>query len=123
MVRPNDYNYVAVRVNNELSEETLPCGTTLKLRDGTTVCGPYFDFFNYAGLQRPVRLLATPRERVEDLAYEVTLAGADAQVAYQVATSGTHEVRVTLADATPICGSCATPISTPSPCRYVMVTP
>lgn len=98
VVRPNDYNYVAVRVNNELSEETLPCGTTLKLRDGTPVCGPYFDFFNYAGLQRPVRLLATPRERVEDLAYEVTLEGADAQVTYQVATSGTHEVRVTLTD-------------------------
>ena len=98
-VRPNDWNYIAVRMNNELSEETLPCGTTITLRDGTTVCGPYFDFFNYAGLQRPVRLLATPKERVEDLSYEVELDGHDARVSYQVTTNGTHEVRVQLCDA------------------------
>ena len=100
VARWNDWNYVAIRVNNELSEHMLPAGGTATLRDGTRIAAPYFDFFNYAGLQRPVRLLSTPEERIEGYSVATTLEGANARVAYTVETNATHAVHVILRDAT-----------------------
>ena len=92
-------NTVIVRVNNELSETTLPCGMTKVLADGRRMTKPYFDFFNYAGLQRPVYLIALPQERILDFSVVHTLHGADAAVQYTVQTNGTHPVAVTVYDA------------------------
>lgn len=94
VVRANEWNVVAVRLNNELSLETLPCGTTIELRDGTRINQPFFDFFNFAGLHRKVRLLVTPRERVEGLSLVTRLDGTTAHVDYAVETSGEHQVRL-----------------------------
>ena len=101
-VRWGDWNLVAVRVNNELNEHMLPAGGTATLRDGTRIAAPYFDFFNYAGLQRKVRLLRTPRARVEGLSCSVSLGGETAAcVRYEVEASGDAEgyaVEVSLVD-------------------------
>lgn len=102
-VRWGDWNLVAVRVNNELNEHMLPAGGTATLRDGTRIAAPYFDFFNYAGLQRKVRLLRTPRARVEGLSCSVSFGGetAAARVRYEVEASGDAEgyaVEVSLVD-------------------------
>jgi len=97
-MRAGDWNVVAVRLNNEVSRTTLPAGVTAELPDGTLINKPYFDFFNYAGLQRPVRLLATPSERVEDLTIVTRIEDGAAFVDYEVVTSGEHEVRVELTD-------------------------
>ena len=101
-VRWGDWNLVAVRVNNELNEHMLPAGGTATLRDGTRIAAPYFDFFNYAGLQRKVRLLRTPRARVEGLSCSVSLGGETAaRVRYEVEASGDAEgyaVEVSLVD-------------------------
>ncbi|WP_321973301.1 beta-glucuronidase [Paratractidigestivibacter sp.] len=83
-VRWNDWNYVAVRVNNELTEHTLPAGGVATLRDGTRIAAPYFDFFNYAGLQRKVRLLSTPERRVAGIKTSVELIKNRAQVRYEL---------------------------------------
>ncbi|TPF86417.1 beta-glucuronidase [Bifidobacterium sp. UTCIF-37] len=88
-VRWNETNRLVVRLNNELSHASLPAGTTGTLPDGTKVSGPYFDFFNYAGLQRPVRLIAVPAEAVTGYAttYELHKDGS-AVVHYTVETRG-----------------------------------
>ncbi|MBT1181915.1 beta-glucuronidase [Bifidobacterium sp. CP2] len=100
VVRWNGRNHVAVRVNNELSHTSLPAGTTGTLPDGTPINGPYFDFFNYAGLQRPVRLIAVPKEAVTGYAttYDIHDDGS-ADVRYDVETNGTHAVEARLYDA------------------------
>ena len=97
-VKWNDYNTVAVKLNNELSWQTLPVGETYRLPDGTLVSAPYFDFYNYSGLQRNVNLLYTPVERIEDLDVAHRVEGTDAHVDYTVATSGEHDVEVVVAD-------------------------
>ena len=86
-VRWGDWNLVVVRVNNELNEHMLPAGGTATLRDGTRIAAPYFDFFNYAGLQRKVRLLRTPHARVEGLRTSVGLEVNAATVAFEVELS------------------------------------
>ncbi len=64
---------------------------------------PYFDFFNYAGLQRSVYLLAVPRESVVDFDLDYAIHGKNAEVSYQVRTNGEHAVQLELLDAE---GSC-----------------
>lgn len=66
IVRYNQFNKLSVLANNELSETMLPAGTTRTLADGRKIATPYFDFYNYAGIHRPVWLMALPKERVLD---------------------------------------------------------
>ena len=72
-------NKLVLKVNNELNEETLPCGTVKKNRDGSLTAKPYFDFFNYSGIQRSVDLLILPKISVADysLRYELKDGQAD----------------------------------------------
>lgn len=51
---------------------------------------PNFDFFNYAGINRPVRLYTTPREYIEDITLVPDIAGTDGIVNYQVSVGGNH---------------------------------
>ncbi|WP_022758881.1 beta-glucuronidase [Butyrivibrio fibrisolvens] len=66
-------NKLVVKVNNELNEETLPCGIVKKCKDGKLIAKPYFDFFNYSGIQRSVNLLILPKQSIEDysVSYEL----------------------------------------------------
>ena len=69
----NGWNKAVVKVNNELTVTNIPCGETITLPDGKKMSKPYFDFFNYSGLQRPVFLLSVPKESIFDfdLTYEL----------------------------------------------------
>ena len=62
-----------VRCNNELNEESLPCGTVKKTKDNGLIAKPYFDFFNYSGIQRDVDLLILPKIAITDysISYEI----------------------------------------------------
>lgn len=99
IVRYNQYNKLAVLVNNELNEYMLPAGKTAVLSNGKKMAAPYFDFYNYAGLQRPVKLLCLPREQVMDFTVNHRLCGADAEVDYTVKTNGEHDCIVEVYDA------------------------
>lgn len=92
-------NKITVKVNNELSRTTLPAGDTVTLKNGKKMVRPFFDFYNYSGLNRSVHLLLLPKETVEDYTVTYELKGQDAVVHYQVETSGTHDVNVALYDA------------------------
>ncbi len=98
VVRYNAYNKVVVKVNNELTVTNIPCGETITLPDGRKMCKPYFDFYNYSGLQRSVYLLAIPKEAVFDLDLKYRLCGADAKIIYSVQTTGEHPVHLELID-------------------------
>lgn len=103
VVRYDSYNKVVVEVNNELNCTNIPCGETITLPNGKKMSKPYFDFFNYAGLQRSVYLLAVPRESVVDFDLDYAIHGKNAEVSYQVRTNGEHAVQLELLDAE---GSC-----------------
>ncbi|WP_226386193.1 beta-glucuronidase [Staphylococcus sp. Marseille-Q1834] len=62
---------LTVKVNNILDYSTLPVGnySEEKRDDGSVVRknNPNFDFFNYAGLHRPVKIYTTPKSYIEDI--------------------------------------------------------
>ena len=98
IVRYNQHNHLAVLANNELNETMLPAGRTTTLSNGKKMATPYFDFYNYAGIHRPVKLMALPKERVLDFSVVHSLSGTAADVAYTVATNGDHAVCVDVYD-------------------------
>lgn len=94
----NGMNKVCVLVNNELSHASLPAGETLVLQNGRKMSKPYFDFFNYSGLQRAVNLVAVPKEAVVDFTVNHRLEETTAYVDYSVATTGENKVIVNVFD-------------------------
>ena len=99
VVRYDSYNKVVVKVNHELNCMNLPCGETITLPNGKKMSKPYFDFFNYAGLQRSVYLLALPGESIVDFDLDYAIHGKNAEVSYQIRTNGEHAVQLALFDA------------------------
>lgn len=99
VVRYDSYNKVVVKVNNELNCTNLPCGETITLPNGKKMSKPYFDFFNYAGLQRSVYLLALLGESIVDFDLDYAIHGKNAEVSYQIRTNGEHAVQLALFDA------------------------
>lgn len=104
IVRYNAHNKLIVKVNNELTETNIPCGQTITLENGKKMSKPYFDFFNYSGLQRAVYLMSVPTEAIFDfdLTYELEGIEGDyaktAKIAYHVKTNGGHLVKLALFD-------------------------
>ena len=94
---------ISVCANNILDHTTLPVGNYSEevLPDGSVKkkVVENFDFFNYAGIQRPVQLLVLPKARIEDIVvtYDVHENDATVKVAVEhTATGGT--AKVTLLD-------------------------
>lgn len=91
-------NRLVVRGNNELSETTIPCGSTQTLPDGRKLAKPYFDFYNYSGIHRNVWLTAVPKESISDYSLVHELNGPDAVVNYSIITNGKNDIKVILKD-------------------------
>ncbi|WP_338471862.1 beta-glucuronidase [Niallia sp. XMNu-256] len=98
-------NRLTVRLSNLLDYTTLPVGnySEKKDADGRVIrnVDENFDFFNFAGLHRPVKIYSTPREYIEDIVIvpEVDLNVKKADVKISVKTTGNFdEVRVTILD-------------------------
>ena len=104
MVEFDRKNRISVAVNNELSTENLPCGATVTLKNGRKKAAPYFDFYNYSGLHRSVKLVICPEEYIFDYSTAYKLENGDAKVHYQVETAGDGSVEVELLDEE---GACA----------------
>lgn len=97
-VKWNENNKVVVLVNNELSYTTLPAGKVVTLKNGNKMNKPFFDFYNYSGLQRSVNLVVTPKEAITSFKVNHSLEGANANVAYTVKTTGEHDVAIEVYD-------------------------
>lgn len=97
-------NRVTVSVSNILDYTTLPVGNYKETtdEDGKMVrkVDENFDFFNYAGLHRPVKIYTTPHEYIEDIVITHQIKDDSAQVSTVVQTNGDFdEIKVILMDA------------------------
>lgn len=98
-------NRLTVRLSNLLDYTTLPVGNYTEENDGNgrliRKVDENFDFFNYAGLHRPVRIYSTPRDYIEDIVIlpHVDLSTNKADVNISVKTAGHFdEVKITILD-------------------------
>lgn len=103
-VRITDYvkwdqeNLISVLVNNELSHATLPAGETKVLKNGKKMTKPYFDFYNYSGLQRAVKLVTTPKEAIVDFEVNHKIKDTTAYIDYEVKTTGNNNIVIQVYD-------------------------
>jgi beta-glucuronidase len=99
-LRPGAENRVTVVINNELSWASIPPGTIEERPDGRRVQRYFHDFFNYAGLHRPVWLYTTPPAHISDLTVITTFDDTTGVIDYRVdsSTGAAASLRVVLRD-------------------------
>lgn len=100
LVKNSVRNRLSVRVNNELNETCMPCGSVKTLHDGRKIAQPYFDFFNYSGIQRSVYIFTQPKNGIMDYDTAVSLKDGYAEVSYRVVTDSPYETAVEVFDHT-----------------------
>lgn len=93
-------NLLTVAVDNRVDNTTLPAGRLVtesypKIGEVTRNY-PNFDFYNYAGIMRPVQIYATPHDYIEDISIQTAL---DGEVSYQIQCSGEGKMLVFVQDA------------------------
>ncbi len=101
---------LTVAVDNRVNLSTLPVGSE---EGGNMLSGlipqmpgvtpkkqnyPNFDFFNYAGIIRPVKLYTTPKSYIRDITLVPCHDGKTATVDYHVLTEGEGEISLTIRD-------------------------
>lgn len=108
-------NLLCVAVDNRVNFSTLPVGNensiaffgsdnpgVPSIELAKTRCKPQnkpnFDFFNYAGITRPVKLYTTPKAYIADLDLVTDVDGADGILRYAVKTVGEGKVKVQVLD-------------------------
>ena len=91
-------NKVTVKVNNELNETNIPCGRTITLRNGRKMTKPYFDFYNYSGLQRSVYLISIPEKSIQDIDLSYSVSGEAAEIRYSIKAAGSGSIHLELLD-------------------------
>nr|CAD7195018.1 unnamed protein product [Timema douglasi] len=83
-------NRVSVAVNNTLTTHTIPQGSVLHTNDTDMYPKGYilntytFDFFNYAGIHRPVVLYTVPQSYIDDITVQTDVEGETGIIKYEV---------------------------------------
>ncbi len=99
-------NLLAIAVDNRIDHSTLPVGgeNGQSMLGGSIAPGakprnlPNFDFFNYCGITRPVKLYTTPHAYIRDITLRPRLEGGAAFLEYTLDTAGDGDARVELWD-------------------------
>lgn len=103
-------NTLTVAVDNRIDHSTLPVGNEdggtlgaimVPNVEGITVKkqnAPNFDFFNYAGITRPVKIYTTPKQYIKDVKIVSVVEGENASINYVVDTVGVGEVTIIICD-------------------------
>ena len=84
--------------NNELLRDEVPAGDTMTLKNGKRMAKPFFDFYNYSGLNRSVHLLTVPKDRITDYSTTYEVSDEQATVHYTVTANTDADFKVVLAD-------------------------
>lgn len=96
----NRVNYSTLPVGNEVGAaffgENLPNIPSVRKTPQKSHNAPNFDFFNYAGINRPVKIYTTPKEYIEDIVIIPKIVGSDAEVSYTVECCGGNDSEVTV---------------------------
>uniref|UniRef100_A0A6M2DP63 Beta-glucuronidase n=1 Tax=Xenopsylla cheopis TaxID=163159 RepID=A0A6M2DP63_XENCH len=91
LLKFGEENRVTVSCDNTLRQDTVPQGghTQLDSDHGPTLMQTYtFDFFNYAGIHRPVLLYTTPRVYISDVTISTNISGNEGIINYKIKYSG-----------------------------------
>lgn len=105
----NDYlqpgeNLLTIAVDNRIDHSTLPVGS--EGGGGVLNSGffpskaskkrnlPNFDFFNYCGITRPVKIYTTPKDYIQDVSLVSAVEGKDADIRYEIEAVGTGEASI-----------------------------
>ncbi|XP_028146418.1 beta-glucuronidase isoform X4 [Diabrotica virgifera virgifera] len=80
----DDENTIKVIVDNTLTSTTIPQGSVSTLPGGRKAQRYSFDFFNYAGIDRPVALYTTSLTYIDDLTIHTSLNKTTGIVSYKV---------------------------------------
>ena len=102
-------NLLTIAVNNVIDYTTLPVGGKSDMLGGMTGFGagadtgkpknnPNFDFFNYCGVTRPVKIYTTPKDYIADISLVPEVNGTTARLTYQVETVGQGACKVEVFD-------------------------
>lgn len=96
-------NRLTVAVSNLLDWTCLPVGEHRYRKDyiypnGIHEQDFHFDFFNYAGIHRPVKLYTTPKTYIEDITVVTDIDGTDGIIHYTVAVQGDADVQISVLD-------------------------
>ena len=86
---PGQENLLTIAADNTIESTTLPVGG--KAETGTDGAQkprniPNFDYFNYSGIIRPVRLYTTPPDYIQDITLTAQLEEPDALLHYEIDT-------------------------------------
>ena len=102
-------NLLTVAVNNIIDYTTLPVGGKSNMLSGIAGIGggnengkpqnnPNFDFFNYCGITRPVKIYTTPKRYIKDISLTAQVKGKDAKLSYHIETEGEGKCLVEIFD-------------------------
>jgi beta-glucuronidase len=94
-VQPGEEARITVVVNNTLSFQSIPPGVIEDTPDGKRQ-RYWHDFFNYAGIHRPVWLYTTGQAHLTDITVVTDLDGADGSVEYRTEAQNADDADVTV---------------------------
>lgn len=94
---------LTVALSNVLDWTCIPCGEVIteddeKHPEGYHYQETYFDFYNYSGIHRPVKLYTTPKKYIEDIVIETSVEGLDGK-SLPSAKRATVEAMISATDA------------------------
>ncbi len=90
-------NLIQIAVDNQLDYSTIPLGRKSGEGENQKSQG-LFDFFNYAGIHRPVKLYTTPKVYVEDIDIITSFNKTVGKIEYKVNVVGSGDVVVKVYD-------------------------
>ncbi|XP_051891617.1 beta-glucuronidase [Pristis pectinata] len=99
---PSPQYRITIAVNNTLTPYTLPPGRIQYMSDRKRYPPGYFvqiiqfDFFNYAGIHRPVLLYTTPSVYIDDITVITDIQDDKGFINYQVSISGSNHFSLSL---------------------------
>ncbi len=101
-------NRLTIAVSNIIDYTTLPVGGKANMlssmvpmeqpKDAKPQNNPNFDFFNYCGITRPVKLYTTPLNYIADISLVSDVVEGDAHISYTVDTVGQGQCHLTVRD-------------------------
>ena len=106
-------NLLTVAVDNRIDFSTLPVGNEESVAMFGEALSPFesvkqtkvrpqnypnFDFFNYAGIHRPVKIYTTPKSYIKDITIVSSVNGEDAIVQHHILTEGKGDAKVQIFD-------------------------
>lgn len=101
-------NLLTIAVDNVIDYTTLPVGGKSDMMAGMAGMGgsasqkpknnPNFDFFNYCGITRPVKIYTTPKAYIDDITLVPEVNGTEAKLTYSVDVVGEGDCLVQVFD-------------------------